>query len=324
MSAAEQHMSHSITVEAPASRVYRLISAIESWPLYFAPNVHVEVLARSDTEERVRIWATANGEVTSWTSRRDLDPGRLTIAFRQEVSRAPVAAMGGAWRVVPVTDERCELWLDHDFTAVGDDPQLVEWITRAVDRNSESELGAVKYLTESDDGLADLEFSFEDTVRVDGAAADVMEFLDRADLWPTRLEHVSRLELSEDESGVQRMSMDTRTADGSVHTTESVRVCLRDEDRIVYKQTVTPALMRAHTGEWRIAAAPEGGVDVTSRHSVIIQAGSVAKVLGEKATVADARSFVRQALSRNSGVTLACAKEFAEGRSRSGSATATT
>lgn len=116
--------------------------------------------------------------------------------------------------------------------------------------------------------------------------------------------------------------MDTRTADGSMHTTESVRVCLRDEDRIVYKQTLTPALLRAHTGEWRITRAPEGGVDVTSRHSVIIRAEAVANVLGEKATVADARSFVRQALSRNSGMTLACAKEFAEGRSRSGSATA--
>ncbi|WP_239645999.1 aromatase/cyclase [Nocardiopsis valliformis] len=322
MSAAEHRMSHSITVESPAARVYQIISAVESWPLYFEPNIHVEVLTRGDTNERVRLWATANDEVKSWTSRRELDPEHLTVSFRQEVSQAPVASMGGEWRVVPVTDERCELWLDHDFTAVGGDPELTEWITRAVDRNSDSELGAVKSLAESGDGLAELEFSFEDTVRVDGAAADVMEFLDRADLWPTRLEHVSRLELSEDGAGVQRMSMDTRTADGSVHTTESVRVCLRDQDRIVYKQIRTPTLMRAHTGEWRIARAPGGGLDVTSRHSVIIRAEAVADVLGEEATVADARSFVHQALSRNSGVTLARAKEFAEGRSRSGSATA--
>nr|WP_179812155.1 aromatase/cyclase [Nocardiopsis sinuspersici] len=313
-------MSHSITVQAPAPRIYRLISAIESWPLYFAPNVHVEVLARGDTEEQVRIWAMANGDVKSWTSRRELDPEHLTVGFRQEVSQDPVATMGGAWRVVPVTDESCELWLDHDFTAVGDDPQRIEWITRAVDRNSESELGAVKSLAESSDGPAESEFSFEDTVHVDGAAADVMEFLDRADLWPERLEHVSRLELREDGFGVQNMSMDTRTPDGSVHTTESVRVCLREEDRIVYKQTVTPALMKAHTGEWRITPAHAGGVDVTSRHSVIIRPGSVAEVLGEEATVADARSFVQRALSRNSGVTLACAKEFAEGRSRSDTA----
>ncbi|MFD8377837.1 aromatase/cyclase [Streptomyces sp. NPDC059679] len=311
--------THAITVLAPARTVYGIIADVADWPQRFAPNVHVEPLEQTPGGERIRIWATAGGVVKNWTSRRELDPDGLRVTFRQEVSAPPVAAMGGEWIVTAHGENVSRLELRHDFRAVDDDPSGVRWITAAVDRNSESELAAVKKLAELGEELGELEFSFEDTVFTSGDAALVYDYLYRADLWPERLPHVSRLDLKEDpaddtagvaEPRVQVMAMDTRTADGSVHTTESVRVCF-GADRIVYKQTTVPVLMTAHTGSWTITPAGDGSA-VTSRHTVILNPGAVERVLGPDKTVADARTYVQRALSTNSTTTLRHARAFAE------------
>ena len=61
-----------------------------------------------------------------------------------------------------------------------------------------------------------------------------------------RLPHVARVVLTEDTPGLQFLEMDTRTKDGSTHTTKSVRVCFPDT-RIAYKQITLPrADVRAH------------------------------------------------------------------------------
>ncbi|MCD0485156.1 aromatase/cyclase [Streptacidiphilus sp. ASG 303] len=306
----EHRTVHSTAVAAPAEAVYAIVADAARWPQYFSPNIHVEHLEQGPGSERIRIWATANGEVQSWVSRRELDPGALRVTFRQEVSQPPVAAMGGEWTVRPTGDGHCLLELHHDFRAVDDDPAAVEWINAALDRNSAAELAGIRELAELGDRLDELVFSFEDTVHVAGSGADVLAFLDRADLWPERLPHVARLDLREEVPGLQLMSMDTRAADGSVHTTESVRVVL-GPDRIVYKQTVVPALMSAHTGSWTVTPAGDG-VDVTSRHTVTVRPEAVERVLGEGRTVADARAYIHRALSTNSGTTLRHARNFAE------------
>ncbi|MET8772659.1 aromatase/cyclase [Streptomyces sp. NPDC004658] len=309
---AVHHTSHTVLVQAPPEAVYAIVSDVAQWPLRFVPNVHVEHLERTATTERIRIWATANGEVRTWISRRELDPVAHRVVFRQEVSSPPVAAMRGEWIITPAGDGASHLELTHDFQAVDDDPAGVEWITRATDRNSAAELDAVRELAEGYARLGELELTFEDSVHVDGASDDVFDFLYQAQEWPARLPHVDRLELTEDVPGIQVMAMDTRTADGSVHTTRSIRVALGRE-RIVYKQTEVPALMTAHTGEWSLVPAGDG-VLVTSRHSVTIRPDAVPGVLGENATVADARAFVQRALSTNSTATLRHARAYAEAR----------
>ncbi|QKW21665.1 SRPBCC family protein [Kitasatospora sp. NA04385] len=303
---------HSTAVDAPAETVYRIVADVTTWPQYFAPNVHVEHLEQTAGSERIRIWATANGEVKSWVSRRELDAENLKVTFRQEVSQAPVASMGGTWLVTPVDEGHSLLELHHDFTAVDDLPENVAWINAALDRNSESELAGIRQIAELGAELDELVFSFDDTVHVAGAGADVFDFLNRADLWPERLPHVAALDLQEDVPGVQVMAMDTSTADGSVHTTKSIRVVF-GEDRIVYKQIAVPALMTAHTGRWTIVPV-EGGVDVTSRHTVTLKPSAIERILGEGKTVADARAYVHRALSTNSTTTLKHAAAFAEAR----------
>jgi aromatase len=303
---------HTVVVLAPAEAVYQVIADVTKWPRYFSPTVHVEYLERSDTEERIRIWATANGSVKSWVSRRQLDPQALRIEFRQEVSAPPVGAMGGTWILQSLTPSETLVVLRHDFRAVDDDPEGLRWITEAVDRNSTQELAGLKEVVERRHEEAALLFSFEDTVSVAGSASDVYEFLYRAKEWPQRLPHVARMELTEDIPDLQVMEMDTRTKDGSTHTTKSIRVCFPDHS-IVYKQIGLPALLTLHTGEWRIVRT-DHGVDVTSEHTVAIKPSAIAGILGPDATVADARKFVQTALSTNSGATLNYARQFAEAR----------
>jgi aromatase len=305
---------HEITIEAAPEDVYKLIADVGNWPRLFPPTVYVDHVEQLGDTERIRIWATANGEVKTWTSRRILDPASLRIDFRQEVSSPPVAAMGGAWIIESLTARTSRVRLLHDYRAIDGDAEALAWIDQAVDRNSRSELAALKSGAEAA-GADGLTFSFEDTVVVQGKAKDVYGFIADAALWKERLPHVSRLVLTEDEGGLQILEMDTRTKDGSTHTTKSVRVCF-PVHKVVYKQVTLPALLSLHAGSWLVTEDPADhrGITVTSRHTVSIAKDAITNVLGPDADVAQAREVVRNALGGNSRATLGRAKEYAERR----------
>ena len=306
---------HRIGIKAPADAVFELIADVGNWPRLFPPTIHVDEVQRSGQEQRIRIWATANGQVKNWTSRRVLDPAARTISFRQEVSAPPVASMGGTWVVEPISATESRVRLLHDYRAIDDDPESLAWIEQAVDRNSHAELTALKENVELASGsVDDLAFSFTDSITVDGAVKDVYDFINDAHLWRERLPHVARVVFTEDGPGLQTLEMDTRTKDGSTHTTKSVRVCF-PPNRIVYKQITLPALMNLHTGYWELTEEPEAGtVTATSQHTVVINPERIGQVLGPEAGVAQARDFVRAALSANSLATLGYAKSYAEAR----------
>lgn len=312
MSQTNRTVEHEITVKAPAEEVYKLIADVASWPRIFPPTVHVEHIAQDQAEERIRIWATANGEAKTWMSRRILQPGKLRIDFRQEKSQSPVGAMGGAWVIEPVSGAQSRVRLLHDYRAEDDDPEKLAWLDKAVDRNSRAELSALKTNVELAVDAAERVLTFEDTVRIDGRVVDVFSFINRAELWAERLPHVARVVMTESTPGLQVLEMDTRTQDGSRHTTKSVRVCF-PHGRIVYKQIEAPPLISAHIGQWTFATKPDG-VEATSRHTVVVNEPNVTRILGEKATVADAKKFVRDALGTNSLATLEQARKYAETR----------
>jgi len=308
-----KEVEHRIAVAAPAAELYRLLADVENWPTIFPPTVHVDHLERGETTERIQIWAIANGEAKTWTSRRELDRQRRQISFRQERSQPPVAGMGGSWIIEEISASESLVRLLHDYSAVDDDPATLTWIDQAVDRNSRSELAALKANAERAIGSTDLLLTFEDTVAVDGAAKDVFDFINEAQHWSQRLPHVAKVELLEETPGLQWLAMDTRAKDGSTHTTRSVRVAF-PYDRIVYKQIQVPALMTLHTGEWLLADRGDGEVSVTSRHTVSINEENIASVLGVAAGVDEAKAYVHNALSTNSLATMSFAKQYAENR----------
>jgi aromatase len=292
--------------------VYRLLAEVTNWPRIFPPTIHVDRVEHDGSQERIRIWATANGEAKNWTSRRELDPEALRITFRQEVTAPPVAAMGGTWIIEPLGENASRVRLLHDYRAVDDDPHDLLWIDEAVDKNSRSELAALKKNVEFAHAAEEVTFSFEDTVYVDGSAKDVYAFINEANLWSERLPHVATVRLEEDTVGLQTLEMDTRAKDGSVHTTKSYRVTFPHQ-RIAYKQVTLPALMTLHTGHWTFQDTDQG-VAATSQHTVTLNTDNIARILGDTATVADAREYVHTALSTNSLATLNHAKAHAEGR----------
>lgn len=310
---AAQRVRHSVTVKAPAHTVFDLVADVAQWPLVFPPTIHAEQLERTGPDERIRLWALANGEVKTWTSRRSLDRARLSVRFRQEITQPPVASMGGEWSLEACSEQETRVVLHHDYRALDDDPEGLRWIRQAVDRNSRAELDRLRSAVELGGSIDELTLRFEDSVRVRGAAADVYAFLADAARWPERLPHVARLELREDTPGVQEMEMETRTVDGTTHTTRSVRVCF-PEHRIVYKQTLLPMAMAGHTGEWLIRDQGDGTVGVTSRHVVLIDTAGAAKALGDRTTVKQAKTVVRTALGKNSRTTLEHARAYAEER----------
>jgi aromatase len=305
-----REVEHAIAIDAPASRVYDLIVDVERWRDIFGPTVHVEYVEKDDSTERIRIWATANDTAKTWVSRRTLDAGKRRVAFRQEQSQHPVGGMGGLWAVEPLSEATCQVRLFHDYFAASDDPADLDWIGTAVDKNSKKELAALKASAELSG--PDKLITFDDVVDVEGSAKDVYDFLNEAQLWQERLPHVAAVSLQEETPGLQILEMDTRTKDGSLHTTRSVRVC-QPYHKIVYKQTVLPALMTLHTGHWLIEERSGGQVSVTSRHTVKINSSRVTEILGADADVAAAQAFVRGALSANSLATLRLAKAYAEG-----------
>lgn len=303
---------HQINVSAPAVTAYELVADVTAWPHVFPPTVFVEHLERGETRERMRIWATANGDVKSWASLRTLDAQALRVDYRQEVSQHPVAAMGGSWIVEPLSEHECLVRLRHDFRSVDDSPQTLGWINDALNTNSEAELTALKEAAERESSLDELTLVFEDTVHIAGTAEDVYDFLYAAQHWEARLPHVARAELREDTPNVQVLDMDTRTRQGTLHHTKSVRICFPHR-RIVYKQLIVPALATVHNGQWTFSEA-DGGVNVTSQHTVVIKESGIPEVLGAEAGIDDARTFIKEALSFNSLATLNLAKDHVEGR----------
>jgi aromatase len=117
--------------------------------------------------------------------------------------------------------------------------------------------------------------------------------------------------LHEETPGLQVLEMDTRAADGSVHTTKSVRLC-EPHRQIRYKQVVLPGLLTLHTGRWLIEERAPSRVSVTSEHTIRINESRITAILGESADLASAQEFVRGALSGNSLATLKHAKSYAE------------
>ncbi|MDQ3760609.1 MAG: aromatase/cyclase [Actinomycetota bacterium] len=304
-------MEHARVMHAPAEVLYELVADVTRWPVIFGPSLHVRHLQRSRVHERFELWALVGGQVKNWTSRRRLDASGLCITFEQEHSQAPVVSMGGTWSFRALPGGRTHVVLEHHFSADGQ--RAVDWIASAVDRNSEEELAALGRVAELDAPVPEIIDTFDDTVRIAGSAADAYTFINRAEEWPDRLPHVRRVLLREEQPGVQHMEMDTVTADGSAHTTKSVRIC-HPYEQIVYKQLVPPAMLLGHSGAWHFAdmsGDPNSAV-VTARHTVAINPAAVRQVLGADSTLADARRYLREALGNNGRATLAHAGRYAE------------
>ncbi|HKS47142.1 MAG TPA: aromatase/cyclase [Amycolatopsis sp.] len=306
-----QHTTrHSTVVDADVESVYRLIEDVSVWAAIFGPTVYVHPMARNGNRERLRIWASLNGKVTCWTSVRTLDRENRCISFEREHPKAPLARMGGHWEFRAASRGGTEIVLHHHFSTVNDSPESVDRVSRAQEENSTAELAALGKVTDKGHPVRDILFTFHHKTTASGSVADAYDFVHRAEHWPARLPHVAHVRLTEEGPRVQNLEMVTRAPGGQTQTTDSVRVCFANE-MIAYKQRALPVPLIGHGGRWKFGQAGNNIV-IESEHTVLLDPSQVRDVLGASATVGDARVFVRDAIERNSRLTLLHAKEFAE------------
>lgn len=309
MTKPEPHVvERSIEIDARPEAVYGLVEDVGSWPQWQAPVVHVERRFVDATHDEAEIWALRGGEnVRHWTARRTLDPVGFSVSFHNGPEPGPITDAGGAWRVA-ARDGGAVLTVRHEFSC--SDAAVAESVAAGIDTHSGAQLARFKEVAEDQQEFERLTIGFEDPLFIGGTAEDSYELLYRADEWPDRFPHVTRIDMTEDGNGIQFFDMDTVTPDGRAHTTRSVRICF-PHHKIVYKQISLAPLLTAHTGHWLFTETPEGTV-ASARHTATINPAAL-ELLSPGATVADARAYLRRALSANSVANLRFAKEYAEG-----------
>lgn len=303
MTASPHTTRHHRLIRAPAELVYSLVEDATRWPAMFEPSVALRHIERSESEERFRIWALVDGEVSTWTSHRALNREALRVSFRQERSKPPVTSMAGSWQIRPLDSRLSEVELRHDFTLEEGPEGANEGFLVAVEENSVRELGALASVAELGEALDDAMFTFTDTIRVQAPAEAVHTFVARADAWPKHLSHVQHVTLREESPGIQDLEMKTVTEDGSTHVTRSYRVC-EGSSWIAYKQMVLPELLRGHSGIWTFQDEADGSSTARSQHTVLLATEAIDRALGAGTSLAQAREQVRNLLGANSRATL--------------------
>ncbi len=302
----------SIVAKASADVAFELVEDIVRWPQFFSHVVHIERTPVGRHDDLVDIWALRGEDmVHHWKARRTVDRSTMTITTTRESAEPPFIDFGAAWTFEALATDEVRITLRHDYTLRPDTRATPADVAKEMEKHAARQLEELKSAAERIDELRHLVVDFEDPLFVCGEVEDAYEVLYRCDLWPERLSHVARLELTESTPNIQFFDMDTTTSDGRPHTTRSVRVCL-PYGLIVYKQIKTPPLLEVHTGHWRFTPTSEGLI-VGARHTVTINPARLS-LLGPDTTIQDARRYLRRVLSANSMTNLRLAKTFAEER----------
>ncbi|WP_285549090.1 SRPBCC family protein [Streptomyces lavendulae] len=307
-------MSYAVDAAAPAGALYTLVADVTQWPLFLPDTVHVERLDFDGVADRYVRWADAGGELRRSLVRRTLDAGGRRVLFHEERPDAPVTASGGSWCVEELAPGWSRLNLEREITLDGGRAAEAERAVARAEESAWAALGGLRVAAERWRRLDELTVSFEESVRIEGPAEPVYEFLYGVGSWPGRVAHVLEAEVSEDRPGVQRTRLVNLADDGSAYPTEGSRVCFPAAGRIVFKRTRPHPLLAAHAGEWCVE--PDvSGVTVSCRHDVLLDERAVGRRPGPgaepAAELAAARRYVREVVGRESRAVLEPATRYA-------------
>ncbi|MER5809324.1 SRPBCC family protein [Streptomyces sp. NPDC002033] len=309
-------MSHAVDAAAPAGVLYALVADTTPWPLFLPDTVHVERLDFDGATDRYSQWAAVDGSLGPQLWRRTLDAHHRRIGFRRERPAEPVTTAAGAWTVEELAPGWSRLTLEQDITVAGNRSADAERVLESARAGAKAVLGRFGAFAERWQRLDSLRVTFEESVRVQGPAEPVHEFLYRVGSWPGRVAHVVGADVTEERPGVQRAGLVNLADDGSAYTTEALRVCFPAAGRIVFKTTRPHPLLTAHAGEWSVE--PDAtGVTVVCRHDALLDERAVERVMGPGTDLARARRYVREVLGRESRATLEPAQQYAREAVRS-------
>lgn len=301
---------HTAEIVGDAEATYQYLADVQQWSAVFTPTIFALSMPISDRKEHIRIWATANEEVRSWTSERNLDPENRRIDFRQTTPQNPLKSMRGRWEVQERDEGLLTVVLLHEYELQPDvTTDDEEFVATAVQNNSVAELNALKEYVELAGSRGDkYVLRFSDTKEIDAPAHAIYAFLDEADQWAHRLPHVADVEF-ERRDEVQHLRMVTTSPDGEDHVTASIRIADAEEHRIAYKQQIHPPLFISHVGRWEIRPTGDRSCAATSHHTVVLNPGHDLLKGGSESLV-KVRELVRHSLGTNSRTTLEQAAAF--------------
>ncbi|WP_285498838.1 SRPBCC family protein [Actinokineospora sp. NBRC 105648] len=296
-------------IAAPVATVRDIVVDVEAWPQVHRPAVHAEILSSDDNGDLIQHWSIMDDSTArTWTSRRRVTESG-EVRFAHEPADEPFASVAGGFEFEEQPDGGTLVRMYHEFILLRDDDTVAARRSDSMRRGSQEYLETLRFAAENAEDLRLRTITFEDPLFVAGSVADAYTYLYEADKWPERIPHVLRLDLEESMPNIQFFDMDTRSADGSEHTTRSVRICLPGH-KIVYKQTRPPKTLDAHTGHWLFTETPEGLI-VSARHTATVRPAGL-HLLGAGTKVEGARRYLRRVLSANSMGNLRLAKEYAE------------
>lgn len=190
----EYNCVHNIECNSSAEIVYSIIKNSDNWPIIFEPCQSVEVIERTENSELIKITAKVNSSVTSWKSNRKFDHNIFGINSEVVQPMPMVKEMTVEWRVIPVSENYCELALFHQFNLIEkpydaknnifDKEDAFNFINSAIDKNSKTELLNIKQIVERKSFLFDKKWRQADAIVVNKNAKEVFEFLKDMSLWP--------------------------------------------------------------------------------------------------------------------------------------------
>jgi aromatase len=127
--------------------VYKVCTEVEKWPDIFPPTKKTKVIEKTNRHIIFEISAeTYDGKVETWISKRDIDEEKLTIKFNQIKTVPELKSMEGEW-IIEELNDGCKILLRHTYEL--SDEKYSEVVKKVMDKNSESELNAIKrYLEE--------------------------------------------------------------------------------------------------------------------------------------------------------------------------------
>jgi aromatase len=298
------------TVAAPASVVYGMLADASRWPVLLSSSVHAERMDFDGSREQVWLWDVVADRVRSSRARRVLHPQTRTIEFEESEDGSaslPGAEVAGSWTVQAEGEHRATVTSSCRVVSAGPAGSLV-----TLERDIGERLDGLCRAAEQWEKFDELMLSFEESVRVDGPAELVYDFLYRMADWPDLVPHIDWTRVTEDRPGVQVAAFGTcAEATGRTVALETVRLCFPHAGRIVFKETVTPELIAAHSGEWSVVP-DEAGLTVSCLHRLLLREADIEPVLGAGACPADARLHVRERLAAADRETLGLARWHAQ------------
>lgn len=291
----QRNTIHEIEVNAKAERVYKFLSDVSSWADIFPPTIYAQRIHYEKNTELIQIWATANNEVKSWKSERKFNHENFQITFQQTTPAHPLLSMVGTWEVQKAGEGTCLVRLKHSYRVnSSEDAKIVEI---AIDNNSNKELESLRNFFQIRESEY-LSKRVEETLPITSSVTEAMDFLRRADKWPSRINHVADAEVDALNSVSEILRLTTISKDGSTHKTSSYRVFLSDQ-LIVYKQIATPGALVSHRGEWYVFSE-NNTTYVKTVHEFALTRDTVTKVLGDSISLESAADIAGKNLIHNS------------------------